>query len=345
MRAVSSAHAIRVITFHWAGALALIAFSSFGARAQQVVPYCAISTSNVSFGSFAVHRDIPVGSPIGPSRELNGTIRCTVDASSFGKGYYLQYFPQLSMSPGATDVWATNIPGVGIRANILSPSSQPAMSQSGLPFEGELSPEVSGNSFNYSATYRISFQLVKTRAIVQSGPVNIPNVVYFRTHNIGYNQKSPTVAVAITNTTISTPTCRTTTTPVKLPDVHKSALMPTGARAGDTPFSIGLSCNTLASLYVTFTDATRPSNRSQVLSLAADSTAKGVGIRLNRSGAFGTTGVYFGQDSSAAGNPGQWYVGIAELTTSIRMTAQYESVGEIVPGIVMANATFTLSYQ
>lgn len=123
-----------------------------------------------------------------------------------------------------------------------------------------------------------------------------------------------------------------------------------GSTSPERPFSIDLSCkggNDVSALdvYVTLTDATKPGNRSKVLTLSPQSGAKGVGIEVLS----GTMVVGYGAASSALGNPGQWKAGTVSPGTtvfSIPLAARYVQTESVVtPGSANGRATFTMSYQ
>lgn len=113
--------------------------------------------------------------------------------------------------------------------------------------------------------------------------------------------------------------------------------------AGTKNFNIGLHCQSGSSVYVTLTDLTNTGNGSDLLTLSAGSTASGVKLRILRNN--GTTPVYFGKDSIAPGNPGQWFVGPSASTTGIPLAVQYVATGAVQAGMVYGVATFTMSYQ
>ena len=95
-------------------------------------------------------------------------------------------------------------------------------------------------------------------------------------------------------------------------------------------------------MHITLTDSTTAGNRSDLLTLTNDSTARGVGIRIRNPS---HAPVHFGPDSSARGTPNQWRVGRSERAMQIPLSAEYVSTGPVTPGTVRALATFTLSYQ
>lgn len=147
---------------------------------------------------------------------------------------------------------------------------------------------------------------------------------------------------SITTTPI---TCSVTTPSVSvtLPNISTTSLSSVGQTTGDTPFNIGLNCNSGASVYVTLTDANTPGNTSELLSLGPSSTAAGVKLRIHESN--NGTLVFFGPDFPTAGNTNQWLVGSSASTSNIPLTVHYYRDGALTAGTVNAVATFTMSYQ
>ena len=100
-------------------------------------------------------------------------------------------------------------------------------------------------------------------------------------------------------------------------------------------------------VYATVTDASDPTNTSNTLTLASNSTAAGVGIQMFRSGE--TTPLGLGPDSSAKGNTNRWFVGTASnsgSTFTIPMAANYVKTDPVIkPGSASARGTITFSCQ
>lgn len=113
--------------------------------------------------------------------------------------------------------------------------------------------------------------------------------------------------------------------------------------AGNTPFSLGLNCSAGTLVNLTLTDATTPSNTSNVLTLGSGATASGVGTQIPN----GMTPIVYGADSSAAGNNNQWFAGTANGgPMTLPLNVRYiRTANPITPGKVAGLATFTLSYQ
>jgi len=106
------------------------------------------------------------------------------------------------------------------------------------------------------------------------------------------------------------PSCTVSTRKISVPmgSVAVATLNRDGVGPGQN-FAINLQCTggtrgATTRMFTTLTDASNSGNRSDVLGLTPGSTAKGVGVRIMNQ----STPVSYGPDSSAAGNPNQWFV-------------------------------------
>jgi type 1 fimbria pilin len=331
----------------------------FSAPAHADVAPCSISSAVISFGSVAVPRNAAVGTPIGSPVTSSGTWSClpnpiTGPTSNTG-GFNLGITATLTESPVA-GVWNTGTPGIGIKVNDVTYTSG---SYGGVL--SQLSPVgywiyfvdpdtttfwgPSNTGQASSGSFTFTYQLVTTAASVTTGPLTSTVVGYLGSSNpVSGSTMTKTASITMNNTTIVATTC-TVTTPsisVTLPTVTANLLSPVGTTAGNTNFSIGLSCQAGANVYVTLTDMTNTGNTTSNLTLASGSTATGVQLRLLKSGG---SPVSYGPDSTVAGNTNQWLVGASASTTNIPLTAQYISTGTVGPGVVKGKATFTMSYQ
>lgn len=102
----------------------------------------------------------------------------------------------------------------------------------------------------------------------------------------------------------------------------------------------------LSRVYITFTDAINPQNRSENLTLTASGStkaAKGVALQILNNG----KPIKYGPDSRAPNTPNQWFVrSTGNGTFDIPLTARYiRTASELTPGSADARVTFTMSYQ
>ncbi|MHA7680304.1 fimbrial protein [Cupriavidus sp. PET2-C1] len=188
-----------------------------------------------------------------------------------------------------------------------------------------------------TGNYRVPAQTTSTLGAMLNGTV-VSNRL-----SIGIPALSITVtARACTITSGATNT-------VVMPQLVTYSLKAVGdvSAAKSAPFSLGLKCDAGVSVYATLTDATNPANTGNILSLAKNSTATGLGIQIMKKGT--TSPLNFGPDSSAKGNKNQWLVGTSAASgsvISVPFEARYIKTEETIkPGAMSALSTITFSYQ
>ncbi|MCA8298849.1 type 1 fimbrial protein [Burkholderia sp. AU30198] len=203
---------------------------------------------------------------------------------------------------------------------------------------------------NITGTIRIKYEMIKLSDKIYSA--KLPSAA-FRMLDFDFRRRWPGSGTAgyhaITWTSSGSTiepmkkSCDVTTTDVRvpMPPVSSGKLNGVGTTAGDTGFNIGLSCKAGSNVFVTLTDLTDVTNRSDLLTLAQGSSATGVKLRVTRNG----QPVFYGPDSAAIGNENQWYVAPSSGLTNIPLSAQYVATGPVSAGTVKGVATFTMSYQ
>lgn len=258
---------------------------------------------------------------------FSGMKGCTVNKTSTVSG---------TPVPGFDSVYATNVPGIGIRfrstrmlggAMVYDPVNQD------LVFTTD-----AGGSQVYT-----SAQLVVTGAISSGTLQNLPTATYTFSSSCA---STPAVAVQTVNagTSVSGIVSCSISSPaiaINLPTVSEGALQAAGGFAGTTNGNIPVQCVSGTNVYVTFSDASDPGNVSNVLSLAPSSTAANVGLQILYNG----TPVAYGPDSSANGNANQFLLGSSTSLNNIPILVRYYSRGGAMAGIVRGVSTVTFSYQ
>ncbi|WDG89958.1 fimbrial protein [Pseudomonas chlororaphis] len=297
--------------------------------------------TQVNFGNINIGRDLPVGAPMGAPVTLNVSVSCP--SSGGASGWYLQAITGMNMSPSVPDTWAKTYYLMNLAYSVKVTSN---WNNSTL-----LSRNTDYNSFGATAqqgfqgNYNLTFQLYKQSSYGETSSIPSNHIVLnLVSHNIAANERSSARSFNMAGTFIqqaATCSINTPSIPVNLRDVSASQLQGAGTTAGDTPFTIGLTCPENIRLYTTLTDGSAPGNTSNQLSLAPGSTASGVQLRILQDGIARS----FGPDSSAPGNTNQWFVGMSNGAVQIPLTAQYISTGAVTPGTVKGVATFTMSYQ
>lgn len=258
---------------------------------------------------------------------FSGLQGCTVNKTSTVSG---------TPVPGFDSVYATNVPGIGIRfrstrmlggAMAFDPLSQD------LVFKG-----ADGGSQLYT-----SAQLVVIGTIGSGTLQNLPTATYTFSSSCA---DAPAVAVQTVNagTSISGVTSCSISSPtiaINLPTVGEGSLQTAGDVAGTTNGNIPVQCSSGTNVYVTFSDASDPGNVSNVLSLAPSSTAVNVGLQILHNG----LPVSYGPDSSSFNNTNQFLLGPSSALSSIPIMIRYYSRGRAVAGLVRGASTVTFSYQ
>ncbi|EIF35492.1 P pilus assembly protein, pilin FimA [Burkholderia sp. Ch1-1] len=321
--------------------VAALAALTVSAPADAAFPQCSITgNGSVDFGTVTVPHDAQVGTSIGPPMSTTLRVSCPNNVNAGGNGYYLKFDAYAGVDATVHDVWDTNLTGIGIRVTDVTYNNS-VLSKTR---SGDFGPAVASGT-TYNADYVFTYQFVKTSAEASSGQIlNFP-LALLKSHDIAHNVDSAVLnTLSIGTATIAASTCDVTTPSlgVPLPPVAINAFPVRGATAGNTNFTIDLSCQAGSNVFVTLTDATDSGNTTSNLTLTGDSTASGISLRvLDSSG----SPVSFGPDSAAPGTTNQWLVGPSANTTGIPLTAQYISTGKVEPGTVRGRMTFTLSYQ
>jgi len=235
-----------------------------------------------------------------------------------------------TLAPGFTDVFETGVPGIGVRFKYLNGQNGGYVT---APHTDVFTPS---GSFTGNINNTREVLLVVTGQ-VSTGTFTTPPAMTLTWSGSCFETKSSTVTLS-NLTEITSHTC-TPSAPasVSLPSVPAAKLTPVGSTIGDTAFSLGLTCQSRATPYITFTDVLSPSNRGAILTLDPSSTATGVAVQLVN----GQTPISFGPDSAVARNPNQRQLD----STGAAFTARYISTGTPTGGTVKAAASFTMSYQ
>lgn len=284
----------------------------------------------VQFGNVTPAPSLQVGSAIPPVVQSTFTVNCP------SRAFTMRYISGANLS-AVTNVWQTNVPGVGVRAILTSYNGQARskiLSNLASGQDGELEP---GGVPAVQFQLEVSYQLYKTDNTISPGSVQMPDIlgIFSRTNQLvsgtpGY--------VSIDGTTISSSTCSVVrpNVAVALPQVSTSSLAGAGTTAGTTPFQIDLNCMPSTSVSIRFTDANAPGNQSQILTLAPTSTATGVGLQIllrnNQPVTFGTT-----YPVGAAGAGGGAF--------PINLFSRYYATGAVTSGRVDGIAEFWLTYN
>jgi type 1 fimbria pilin len=325
------------------GVVGLLLMAGAPAVAQTV----NFSPATLSFspsGPYSVPRDAAVGSQVARAMTTATAsgISCALIQTATVNG------TEVSAGSG---VYQTSVSGIGVSFYIVNGASQTLITSTGGGYtSGTISAPGNGSLPGIQANLVVTGPVVSGYSLTSLPTVT---VTFTPTGSCGWSTGiANTLATSASNSAVVPITC-TVTTPtvsVNLPAVSLSTLGAVGTTAGNTSFPIGLSCAAGANVYITLTDATTPTNTTSLLTLASNSTAQGIKLRiLNSTGA-----VDFGPASAAVGTTNQWFLGASSSINGIPLTVQYyrddtnpSGTGSAVlsAGSVHAQATFTMSYQ
>lgn len=310
----------------------------------QSVSFLPATLSFSPAGPYSVPRDSAVGSQVAramSSASATG-VNCALIQTATVNG------TEIAAGSG---VYQTSVSGIGVSFYVVNGPSQTLITSTGGGYtSGTIGAPGNG------ALPGIQANLVVTGPVVSGYSLSgLPTVTvtFTPTGSCGWSMVfTNTLATSASNSAVVPITC-TVTTPsvsVNLPVVSLSALSAVGNTGGDTRFPIGLNCASGANVYITLSDATTPANTSALLTLASNSTAQGIKLRiLNSAGP-----VNFGPDSAEVGTTHQWLLGSSSSVNGVPLTVQYyrddtnpagTGAATLSAGSVHAQATFTMSYQ
>lgn len=325
------------------GVVGLLLLAGSPAMAQ-TVNYSPAALSFSPAGPYSVPRDAAVGSQVARA-QTNATasgISCALIETAAVNG------TEVSAGSG---VYQTSVSGIGVSFYIVNGGSQALITSTGGGYtSGTIGAPGNGSLPGMQANLVVTGPVVSGYSLTSLPSVT---VTFTPTGSCGFSTGiANTLATSASNSAVVPITC-TITTPsvsVNLPVVSLSALGTVGKTAGDTSFPIGLSCAAGANVYITLTDATTPTNTTSLLTLAANSTAQGIKLRILNS----VGPVEFGPDSAVVGTTNQWFLGTSSSINGIPLTVQYyrddtnpagTGSATLSAGSVHAQATFTMSYQ
>lgn len=310
----------------------------------QTVTFSPATLAFSPAGPYSVPRDAAVGSQIA-SAQASATasgISCALIETATVNG--------TEISPGS-GVYQTSVSGIGVSFYVVNGPSQTLITSTGGGYtSGIIAAPGNGPLPGLAAVMVVSGPVVAGYSLSA-----LPNIAvsFAPTGSCGWNNSLPTTLVTSANNSAVVPITCTVTTPsvsVNLPTVSLGSLTAVGSTAGSTAFPIGLSCASGASVYITLSDVTTPANTTSLLTLAPESTAQGIKLRiLNGSGP-----IAFGPDSAEAGTTHQWLLGPSSSVNGVPLTVQYyrddttasgNAPAPLTAGSVYARATFTMSYQ
>lgn len=227
-------------------------------------------------------------------------------------------------------IYPTGVAGVGYR--LAHGSSSPSDYMYPWPC-----CELPAGTYNFTVT--TALQLVKTGPIADGARLNGATLARWMYDRTGNRTVSLQNYILGNTVTFASPACRvnTTSVAVALPRISSRALPAVSSTAGTTPFNINLTCRSGATLEITFATNSAVAGHDGVIANSNGSgRATGVGVQLTRNDA-GSTPVRFGNAITVGATTN----GAVDLT----YLARYYRTGNVSPGTVSTQATFTLTYE
>jgi type 1 fimbria pilin len=311
-----------------------------------------------------VSKVLAAGTIVIPMNPAPGTVVSTVAPAGFmmnctflnttpyntSAGVYIQLSVTAALAPGFADVYKTNIDGLGVRYILSAPTcntSNAPLQNSAMRISCSLTGTLAGPSIVTNLTVTSVFV---TYGAVKGGASSLSSIpmlsqTYETTDNVGkvWNQAAVYTGSATGALNAATCSVQTENVAVNLPTPALRAFAGVGSVAGRQAFHLDFVCATGAQVSIVITDAVAPTNRSNVLTPSADSTAKGIGIQVLKADG---TPVLFGPDQVGISVENQWLIGASPSGVLVLpLSAQYIRTGALTPGSVKALATFTMSYN
>ncbi|MBF1982040.1 fimbrial protein [Enterobacter hormaechei] len=279
----------------------------------------------ISFGNVAVQRDAAVDSVIATATTGAYNGGNTIAGCSEAWTYRWELSKWGTLSSLGSNIYNTNVPGVGIRLTNTSSGKV-------LPYD----QSVGANVYIYIGGDGIKAELIKTGdstgGTLDSGMLaraSVANQFYFA--NVTLNGTN----------TITSESCTVTTNPVNVPlgDHDKSEFNGPGTATAWQTFNINLSCIQGARINVRI-DATADSDAGVpgVIKLDSDPVnASGVGVQVWYR--YEDSPVQFGQER-------YYYTSPSGGNEYVQLQARYyQTTQSITAGKANATATFTLTYK
>ncbi|UJD79347.1 hypothetical protein FS595_06410 [Serratia rubidaea] len=282
----------------------------------------AVSGSNgtgvrpINFGSFNVPSNAVIGDVI--KADQIGV----ADALCFsGETFTTSFVNGGTPVPGISNVYSTNIDGIGIRVT----HGYGSTAQHYVPS----TPSIDGNRFHVDSIY---VELIKTANNIKAGTLS-GRVAQF----VATRDYATFVSV---DATIMANTCTLTTPTINVPmgTVRNTEFSGIGSVTSNKPFDISLDCDANANVNITFDATSDPSGADGVMalnSIAPGGTASGVGIQLLHN----NTPVKFGTLLPVANT-------VVSGPITIPLVARYyQTASAITAGQANGTATFTMTYN
>ncbi|WP_162999393.1 fimbrial protein [Burkholderia sp. Nafp2/4-1b] len=336
---------------HLLGVCAGVPLLAFACLPSRAMAACELGTGGVYRVSLAlpasvtVPRDAPAGTVIASAR-YNYSYN-----QAYPVGVYCTTGTTVENQSGSgwqssNGIIPTGTQGLGYRVRRLASGDALDTGSYTVPVSVFHTPSqcgypASGKCYGYLGT-PVVLELVKTGDVPPNAMITGGLLV---TQRIG-GLTASTVTLSTPLMTVASQSCTVTSSKVEVRfgRIAAHTLGEVGSAASTVPLGISIDCRGVSSkIAVTFADVSSPNNRSNVLSLTGDSTARGFGIQILSN----ARPISFGPDSSVAGNPNQVQIGnVSNAIYEAPFSARYiRTASDIKAGTANGLATFTMSYQ
>jgi type 1 fimbria pilin len=257
----------------------------------------------------------------------------------------------IAPAQGFDDVYPTSVAGLGVRYTLNAPTGcstvNVTIKNQSLVIPCAITGVPGGPHVFVNMTVTPSFVVTDTVKSGASALASAPTIEF--TYTIkdagGAWPKSP-LCTGVASGTLSAATCSVQTpgVAISLPNATTRAFSSgAGATAGRQAFNLSFACATGAQVAIVITDVVDPTNRTNTLKLAPDSTAKGLGVQILKGDG---APVFFGPDEVGQSVENQWLIGASPNgLLQLPLFAQYIRTGTVEAGSIKAMATFTMSYK
>lgn len=299
----------------------------YAGQSEASCSFISLSSHYVNFGNITVQRDMPVGQTIATST-VAGTGQKI--GSCAGGGYSYDQFTYLSKTTtGISNVFATNIPGVGIKLGTTD----------GTYFWPYPTPSV---GYYYSGNLGIYEYSGATVSLIKTGNITSGTLQSGLIGRSYFDDGRDYFEISLNGGSVTQVACSITTPNVNVPLVPALASSFTGINStkGDYPFTIGLSCDAGARINASLSFNQNPdTTNTSVIKLSnagAAGIATGVGIQL----LYGSTPLQNNNNIVLKTSSGG-----QEFPAGAFTARYFQTKSTVTTGNANATATLNLTYQ
>lgn len=281
------------------------------------------NVGSLNLGNLVVQRDAPVGTVLATVNSSYTNQQVDMCTGGGYENYYITY-PGASTT-GISNVYSTNIPGIGIRGKMFGIYASPA----------GVSNYIYGNSAGI-------FSGPATLEVVKTGTTSSGTFITGEAMKVTVDNGAKIESIVITGGSVTSLACSVSTPNVNvaLDPVLSSSFTGVNSTKGPQPFTIGLSCSASARINasLSFTQNTDTSDSSviQLTGAGTQGSATGVGIQLLYGSTILKNNTNVVLKTSSGGS---------EFPTGAFTARYFQTRSTVTTGDANATATLNLTYQ